>query len=250
MCQVISCRIVVIMYILTLIGVVGCAATGPSSGRGDDDFSQQRYGWWTGSRGKSVGVDIDTSGNGLQIEVVRGYLAYSKIDSPVGVRWTHNYLMHLRNAPNKRIKLFRANGDTVLFIETEPGTLISEDDETLVLMQTTNGHRLQDDTGTEFGFNRKGRLTHIHGHEYGNILSLAYGADGYLESISHSKGQVITFFYDPETHRLASVGDGRGRQATYQHDDLGNLTSVTNMHGITSDYSYDRQSRLVGVTFP
>lgn len=159
--------------------------------------------------------------------------------------------MHLRNAPNKRIQLFRADGISVIFTQTHPGTFISEADDTLVLTQRGSGaYSLQDGTGTEYGFNRKGRLTHIHGHEYGNILSLAYGADGYLESISHSKGSVLTFYYNPETHRLTSISDGRGEVASYEHDALGNLIEMTNAEGVTSEYNYDRQSRLVGVTFP
>ena len=249
MCQGVFYRIILIVLLLTFTGQVGCVSTDNGTNLGDS--SKQRYGWWTGSRGKRVGIDIATSGSGLQIEVVRGYLAHSKIDSPVGVRWIHNYLMHLGSAPNKRLKLFRADGTTLIFTQTNPGSLISESDDTLLLTQKGNGtHGLQDRTGKIFMFNRKGRLTHIHGHEYGNILSLAYGADGYLESISHSKGSVLTFYYDPETHRLTSIGDGRGEVASYKHDALGNLLEMTNAEGVTSEYNYDRQSRLVGVTFP
>ncbi|MDR4502803.1 MAG: hypothetical protein MRJ96_15270 [Nitrospirales bacterium] len=101
-----------------------------------------------------------------------------------------------------------------------------------------------------FEFSRKGRLTHIQGNQYGNKISLAYGADGYLESISDAEGNIITFYYDQETHRIRTIRDGRGRSVSYEHDSVGNLVSVTNANGITSKYSYDRQSRLVGVTFP
>ena len=178
MCQGVFYRIILIVLLLTFTGQVGCVSTDNGTNLGDS--SKQRYGWWTGSRGKRVGIDIATSGSGLQIEVVRGYLAHSKIDSPVGVRWIHNYLMHLGSAPNKRLKLFRADGTTLIFTQTNPGSLISESDDTLLLTQKGNGtHGLQDRTGKIFMFNRKGRLTHIHGHEYGNILSLAYGADGF-----------------------------------------------------------------------
>ncbi len=251
MCRRSFCQFFLFLYILTLVCASGCVSNGNSRGKGLDDSSLQKYGWWVGARGKSVGVDIETKGSGLQITIVRSYLSHSKINSPIGMRWTHNYLMHIGNAPNKRIKLWRADGTTLMFTPTTPGTLTTDDDDALVLTQKWDGtHSLQDGEGTEFGFNRKGRLIHIHGHEYGNIISLAYGADGYLESISDSKGQVITFYYDSETHRLRSIRDGRGRVSSYKHDPLGNLIAVTNADGITSDYSYDLHSRLVGVTFP
>ncbi len=196
-------------------------------------------------------MDIGFRGEGIHIEVVRSYLSHARIDSPIGMRWTHNYLMHIRNASDNQLQLFDANGSTTLFTLAEPGTFISKEDPPRVLKQHGDGtHTLHDDTGVIYGFNQKGRLIHIQGHQYGNTLSVAYGADGYLESISDTKGNVITFYYDPETHYLTFIRDGQGRSATYVHDDIGNLISVINAEDLTSAYSYDRQSHLVGVTFP
>ncbi|GJL53877.1 MAG: hypothetical protein NPIRA02_10090 [Nitrospirales bacterium] len=196
-------------------------------------------------------MDIGFRGEGIQIEVVRSYLSHARIDSPIGTRWTHNYLMHIRNASDNQLKLFDADGSSTLFTLATQGTFLSKEDPPRVLKQNGDGtHTLHDSTGVIYGFNHKGRLIHIQGHQYGHTLSVAYGADGYLESISDSKGHVITFYYDPETHRLRSIRDGQGRSATYKHDGIGNLISVINAEGITSAYSYDRQSHLVGVTFP
>ncbi len=251
MCRPQSCQPLVSVIFVMLVGMTGCSPVADVSTRGGQDSVSQGYGWWVGPGGKDTAIDIDIQGNGLQIEVIRSYLADLKIDSPVGKRWTHNYLMHIRNAPDKRIKLFGANGVTSVFTRTESGALMTQDDDTMVLKSNGDGtYSLQDGVGTVYSFNRTGRLIKIKGHQYGNTISLAYGADGYLESISDATGGIMTFIYAPDTHRLTSIRDGRGRSATYKHDDVGNLISVTNVEGITSKYSYDQRSRLVGVTFP
>jgi len=242
---------VVLCFILTVISVNGCVSGGKSQGQGLDDVTSQRYGWWVGHFGKKAAVDIGFRGEGIQIEVVRSYLSHTRIASPIGMRWTHNYLMHIRNASDNQLKLFGADGSSMLFTLAEQGTFISKEENPRVIKQNGDGtHTLHDETGVIYGFNQKGRLIHIQGHQYGNTLSVAYGAEGYLESISNAEGKVITFYYDPETHRLTSIRDGQGRSARYTHDDIGNLISVINAEGITSAYSYDRQSHLVGVTFP
>ena len=96
----------------------------------------------------------------------------------------------------------------------------------------------------------KAGLPNIQENKYGNTIWLAYGADGYLRSISDKQEHVITFYYDSETHRLTEIDDGQGRSAFYKHDDIGHLISVTNAEGITSDYTYDRYNHLTSVTFP
>jgi len=240
-----------LIFILTALGVTGCASGGRSQVQGLDDVTSQRYGWWVGHFGKEAAVDIGFRGEGIHIEVVRSYLSRARVDSPIGMRWTHNYLMHIRNASDKQLKLFDANGSSTLFTLAERGIFISKEETPRVIKQNGDGtHTLHDDTGVIYGFNQKGRLIHIQGHQYGSTISVAYGADGYLESISDAEGKVITFYYDPETHRLTSIRDGQGRSVIYEHDDMGNLISVTNAEGIKSAYSYDRQSHLVGVTFP
>ncbi|WP_454061551.1 DUF6531 domain-containing protein [Candidatus Nitrospira salsa] len=251
MCRRVSFHLVVWVFILTVVGTNSCAPSEKLQGQGSDNVTSQQYGWWVGHFGKEAAVDIGFRGEGTNIEVVRSYISNARIDSPIGMRWTHNYLMHIRNASDNQLKLFDANGSSTLFTLAERGTFISKEETPRVIKQNGDGtHTLHDETGVIYGFNQKGRLVHIQGHQYGNALSVAYGADGYLESISDAEGKVITFYYDPETHRLTSIRDGQGRSATYKHDDIGNLISVSNAEGIISAYSYDRQSHLVGVTFP
>ncbi|GJL66360.1 MAG: hypothetical protein NPIRA05_13310 [Nitrospirales bacterium] len=246
-----SCQLLLLLCSFIVVILGGCSSNGKIQRAGLEESPTQNYGWWVGHGGEQTAVDIGFDGKGIQIRVQRSYLSHARIDSPVGKRWTHNYLMHIQNASGRAIKLFKANGRESKFLRTNPGEFTSEVDDQETLTQNGDGtHSLQDSEGTIYGFNRKGRLMHVQGHQYGNTISLAYGANGYLDSISDAQGHLITFNYDLETHRLASIRDGQGRSAMYQHDDVGNLISVTNAEGITSEYSYDRQSHLVGVTFP
>ncbi len=84
----------------------------------------------------------------------------------------------------------------------------------------------------------------------GNPIALAYGADGYLESIRALQGHRLTFYYDPQTHHVTSSRDGRGHSVSYEHDQVDNLVSVANAKGITSNLTYDRKSNLASGTFP
>jgi YD repeat-containing protein len=243
-------QVVLIFYLLTIFSVGGFLSPGNISSKGLDDSSSERYGWWVGSSGKDGAVDIGFKGSGLQIEVVRSRLKL-KIDTPVGLGWTHNYLMYIQRVSDQKLKLFSADGSESVFTSTTSGTFTSQEEDARVLTDNGDGTlSLQDGTESVFRFNHKGRLTHIQGIKYGNTISLAYGADGYLGSISDAQGHVITFYYDSETHRLTAIRDGRGRSASYKHDDIGHLISVTNAKGITSAYTYDRYNNLAGVIFP
>ena len=240
--------VVLFFYILTIFGVGGCLSPGNMSSKGLDDSSSNRYGWWVRGSGKDGAVDIGFKGSGLQIQVVRSRL---KIDSPVGLGWTHNYLMYIQRVSDQQLRLFSADGSESLFTSTTSGTFTSQGEDARVLTDNGDGTlSLQDGTDSVFRFNHKGRLTQILGNKYGNTISLAYGADGYLGSVSDAQGHVITFYYDSETHRLTEIDDGQGRSAFYKHDDSGHLISVTNAKGLTSAYIYNRYNNLAGVTFP
>ena len=239
------CRI---FYILIIFGAGGCLSGGIYGSGGLEDSSNEQYGWWASNR-KDAAVDIGFKGYGLQLEVVRSRL--KKVDSPVGKEWIHNYLMHIRNESDTKIKLFEADGSESVFTKTGSGTFISDDGDTRVLQQHSNGMlSLENETEPIIRFNGKGRLMEIEGKQYGNIISLAYGENGYLEAIRDAKGRIITFNYDPETHRLTSIRDESGRSASYTHDEFGRLTSVTNAEGITSEYTYDQFNNLAAVRFP
>ena len=242
------CHFIVFFHILTVFGVSGCSSTENISNGGLNDSSSAGYGWWVGNKGEDSAVDIGFEGAGLQIEVRRSRL---KIDTPVGLRWTHNYLMYLQRVSDQQLKLFNADGSESVFTLTTSSTYTSQEKDARVLTDNGDGTlSLQDGTESVFRFNHKGRLTHIQGIKYGNTISLGYGADGYLRSVSDAQGHVITFYYDSETHRLTEIDDGQGRSAFYKHDDSGHLISMTNAKGLTSAYIYNRYNNLAGVTFP
>jgi YD repeat-containing protein len=245
-----SCRVILIFYLLTIFSMGGCLSPGNISSKGLDNSSSERYGWWMGGSGKDGAVDIGFKGNGLQIEVVRSRLKL-KIDTPVGLGWTHNYLVYLQRMSDQQLKLFSADGSESVFTLTTSGTFTSQEEDARMLTDNGDGTlSLQDGTESVFRFNHKGRLTHNQGIKYGNTISLGYGADGYLRSVSDARGHVITFYYDSQTHRLKEIDDGQGRSAFYKHDDSGHLISMTNAKGLTSAYIYNRYNNLAGVTFP
>ena len=71
--------------------------------------------WWHGPGGEEAVIDIAFDTDGLKIEVFRTYLKRYKINSPIGLGWTHNYLMHFRPLPQQQLKLFDARGSESSF---------------------------------------------------------------------------------------------------------------------------------------
>lgn len=213
----------------------------PSSSSGSSE--NQRAKWWHGPGRNAAVVDISFASQGIKIEVIRTYLRRNKINSPIGLGWTHNYLMHFRPLPQQRLKLFDARGSESIFFPSGPGLFTSLSGEIRRLSQDSDGTlKLPQPDGTVFQFNRKGRLISIIGKN-GNTITVAYGEEGYLQSIRDRTGNGLTFDYDPITHRLNSIVDQEGRSASYQHDHVGNLTLVNNAKGITTKYTYDHDQR-------
>jgi len=203
--------------------------------------------WWHGPGGEEAIIDIDFDTDGLKIEVFRTYLKRYKINSPIGLGWTHNYLMHFRPLPQQQLKLFDARGSESIFFPSGPGlfTLLSGDIRRL--SQDPDGTlKFPQRDGTVLQFNRKGRLTSIIGKN-GNTITVAYGEEGYLQSIRDRTGNGLTFHYDPVTHRLNLISDHEGRSASYEHDHVGNLTLVTNAKGLTTKYTYDQRNNIAFV---
>ncbi|MGV3663330.1 MAG: RHS repeat-associated core domain-containing protein [Prosthecobacter sp.] len=121
-----------------------------------------------------------------------------------------------------------------------------------------NGNRatMTDMTGvTTFGHDRYDRLTRVdypdggfvvYGYDYvGNVTELIYGN---TKAVAAGKGYTsIEYTYD-EDNRIATVKDVFASTVTsYTYNDAGNPLRRTLPNGVTTDYAYDGDGRLISV---
>ena len=252
------------VILLALVLLVNCAPSGrhyyntirkqldPQASQAQVDVRSngESRRWWLGPRRQETLADIGFDEEGLTIEVIRSYLKRYKVNSPLGVGWTHNYLMHFRRLSQGRLKLFDVDGTESIFVPTGSGTFTSPGEDVRRLTTDPDGTlKLREPDKVEFQFSRHGRLMNILGHDDQRI-TMEYGQDGYLESIRDQKGHSLTFHYDPVTSRLISIMDEAERSVSYEHDRVGNLISVTYPNGLTTKYTYDHRNNLILVKLP
>ncbi len=65
-----------------------------------------------------------------------------------------------------------------------------------------------------------------------------------------SQGTTWTYTYDPTTGELNSVEDPEGNTTNYGYDALGRRTSVTTPNNATTTYAYDNDSNVTSITYP
>jgi RHS repeat-associated protein len=65
-----------------------------------------------------------------------------------------------------------------------------------------------------------------------------------------SQGTTSTYTYDPTTGELDSVEDPEGNTTNYGYDALGRRTSVTTPNLATTTYAYDNDSNVTSITYP
>ena len=74
-----------------------------------------------------------------------------------------------------------------------------------------------------------------------------YDAAGNLEELTYPGNKKVIYTYD-ELNRLKTVKiDWLNQTATYNYDDAGRLTSLTNFNGTVTTYGYDNANRLTAL---
>ena len=90
--------------------------------------------------------------------------------------------------------------------------------------------------------NLPGLATQIVGHEY--------DAAGNRTKLTYPDGAYVSYVYD-ELNRLKILRDDQGvDQVTYSYDELSRISHMLRASGVTSDYTYDRASRVKTITHP
>ena len=188
--------------------------------------------------------DLNFSGQGRPVRVVRHHLPGSEFNGPLGHRWTHSYMMYVEDRLNGVVKFFHPNGYIAYFIPIGENEFESTIGDGRRLTKAADGSfRMYNPSGTRYHFNPLGTLTEIEDGD-GQSTTFTHDSTGRLTSIGDSAGRRAIFAYDGSNH-IQTISDTIGRSVRYVYDASENLVSVTNAGGLQTAYVYDDRHNLV-----
>lgn len=197
----------------------------------------------TGAYTTSVS-DLALPGLGLPLQFSRSYTSADPTVGTLGRGWTHSYEWSLDSQSNGDVVVRAGSGQQLRFTENDDGSYTGDPGSRSSLTEVTGGHELETFSQVRFRFNSAGKLTEVIDRNDQQI-ELSYGTDGRLSTITDTIQRAITFEYWPTSGLLKKVllPTSDGRSVSYGYTD-GFLTSVTDVRGKTTSYTYDATGRL------
>lgn len=192
--------------------------------------------------------DFAIPGRGMPLDLTRTYNSMTAgADGPFGHGWSFSYDISLTFPDATHVVVNQENGSQVEFNEHD-GTYHAPPRVTATLVHNNDGTwtfvRRHRDT---FSFDSSGRLTQEQDLN-GYVTSLAYNAQGQLETVTDPAGRKLTFAYTGS--HIASVTDPLGRVVRYAYDGAGDLTDVTDVNGGNTHFTYDAAHHMLSMRMP
>ena len=194
-------------------------------------------------------TDLNIPGRGVGLDLTRTYNSVDAgTDGPFGYGWSFPYGMSLTFPDATHVVVSQENGTQVTFTEQAGGIYTAPPRVTATLVHDKDGTWTFVRRAREtFAFNSGGRLTREEDLN-GNVTSLAYNAQGELESVTDPAGRKLTF--TSTGSHISSVTDPLGRVVRYSYDQTGDLTDVTDVGGGDTHFTYDGAHRMLTMRLP
>ena len=179
--------------------------------------------------------------------------------SHLGNRWTFDWLSYITDkpgSPSADVKYYIMGGGIRTFTgfagnpDGTTGTYAFQQlDQTRLTRTSPDSYEMLSPDGTRKVFSqpepsvrteRKIFLKELF-DPYGNAVKLSYDAKFRVVAITDAIDQVTTIFYDDlsnDIYKIRKVTDPFGRFATFEYD-AGHLIKITDVIGITSEFTYD-----------
>jgi RHS repeat-associated protein len=194
----------------------------------------------TGSYYTSV-TDLSLPGIGVPFELTRSYNSADPSSSTLGPGWTHSLAARLTIQPNGDALAKSGDGQEIFFTRNGDGSFSAPGFARSSLASITGGYELITKDQLHYGFDTQGRLTSKTDRN-GQGLTLAYGGDGLLATVTDSVDRLITLTHSGGHLTQVTLPDGR--DVVYGYDGSGRLASVTDVREGTTQYTYDAGGRL------
>jgi RHS repeat-associated protein len=186
-------------------------------------------------------TDLSLPGIGVSFELTRAYNSADPSSSTLGPGWTHSLAARLIVQANGDVLAKSGDGQEILFTRNGDSTFSAPGFARSSFAAIASGYELITQDQLHFRFDTQGRLTSKKDRN-GQGLTLSYGGDGLLASVTDSVGRPITFVHSGG--RLNQVTLPDGRRVTYGYDGSGRLETVTDVRDGLTRYTYDASGRL------
>ena len=187
-------------------------------------------------------------GRGPALSLTRTYNTFS--DSALGTfgyGWSSTYGAHLSIDQYGDVSVYDALGGNEYFAN-QGGSFQSSSSVSTTLTFSGGNYTLTDKMGGKVVFNSSGQLIQEIDPNSIYVTNLAYSG-GNLSTVTEPGGRQFTYTFG-SNGLVSSVTDGT-RTVTYHYDDgLLNLTSVVDVLGGVTSYTYDSSHRLLTIKGP
>ena len=187
-------------------------------------------------------TDLVLPGRGLNVNFTRYYNSQGGYESPIGVYWSHSYNMYIRTTPYPGTddrEVVYGDGKRHLYLpDGSNGFIPPEGIYNTLVKNADNTYTLTQKDQVKYNFDTDNRLYSIVDRN-GNTITLTY-TGGNLTKITDTVGREINIDYNNigGADRIISVQGPVRPAVTYGYDTYGNLTSVTDARGNTTQYFY------------
>jgi RHS repeat-associated protein len=193
----------------------------------------------TGHFGTEI-TDLALPGIGVPFELRRTYDSGDATNGPLGPGWTHAYAVFLEIKPHGDVLLHGESHEEIRFIKQADGSFVGAGGAYSTLVKVTGGYDLTRRDQVVYRFDDGGKLLSIKDRNNQGV-TLAYGGDAILDTVTDSAGRVITFTHTSGLLTNVALPDGRDVSYTYTG---GRLTSVTDVRDNPISYTYQAQGWL------
>jgi RHS repeat-associated protein len=193
-------------------------------------------------------TDMSIPGRGPALSLVRTYNTFADTAlGPFGYGWSTSYDAHLVIDQFADVTVYDALGGSEFFAN-QNGSFQTSSYVPITLTFSGGNYTLTDKRGGKVVFNSSGQLIQEIDPNPVYVTTLAY-ANGKLSSVTEPGGRQLTYTYW-SNGLVSTVSDGT-RTVTYHYDDGNlNLTSVVDVLGGTTSYTYDSLHRLTFLKAP
>lgn len=194
-------------------------------------------------------TDLSIPGRGLPIAFTRTYSSARAASSgPLGYGWTDGYAMSLGTDSSGNATITGPDGSQTIFSLSGTSYSAPPRAESTLTKGPDGSYTFTQARHTTYTFSPQGQLTKEQDLN-GYTTTLAYNGSGQLVSITDPSNRSVTVSYTGDN--VTGLTDPMGRTVSFAYGDgAGNLTSVTDMNGGLTKFTYDASHLLLTITDP
>jgi RHS repeat-associated protein len=188
-------------------------------------------------------TDLQLPGIGVPFAWTRSYTSSDTTSGRLGPGWTDSYAASLAIQPNGDVILHGDEGQQVYYTLQPDGSFTGARGAQSVLSAEGGGYKLVRRDQVVYLFDAQGHLTSEKDRN-SQGLTFAYDGQGQLQTITDSVNRQIAITYLNGLVNRVTLPDGRYVEYGYTN---GQLTSVRDARGGTTQYTYDAGGRLATI---